>query len=621
MKDKKRGLKTFLLWGLGFVAVVAALMFFTGSCNQKDAIVESDITPSQFFDDLEAGKIESVQFHKIDEKKLDGVYKKLLDGKEHHFSVILTFVPDREFSNDLESYGVTIDKTNEDKKSILSKIFPILLPFILIGGIFFILYIFVFRRMMNPMGGAGGKNGSRSFAPGLQRVKRGLNVPQERFSDVAGIEEVKEEVKEIVDFLKFPAKYHALGAEMPKGVLMVGSPGTGKTLLAKALAGEAGVPFFSQSGSEFVEMFVGVGASRVRDLFDKAKKEAPAIIFIDEIDAIGTHRGAGIGGGHDEQRQTLNQILTEMDGFEPNFAVVVVAATNRPDILDPALLRPGRFSRRIVIPLPRRKGREEILLIHTKGKPLDDNVDLSEIARLTFGFSGDDLRNLCNEAAIFAVRNEQEHITMKEFRKARVRVLVGADRKDQPSKTEKEVAAYHESGHALVAYLLDEVPQLEQVSIVSRGMTGGITEAVPEEENSFWKRSQLIGQIKFAYGGRAAEEIVFGEPSTGAGDDLSKATQIARDMILKYGMSIKPPPRTYGESRGSIFLGKDLHNVRDYGEEKQSEIDREIEDIMTNAYSDVVKLLKKNKNKLEKLANALLEREELSGEEVKELLG
>ncbi len=608
---------------LGVSAVLALLVFSSGNCNKEPEIVTTEITYSQFIEDLESGKVKSIRFHKKEVKNVEGVYKEPQDGKEHHFSVLLPAVPDYEFIEKIRvEYGVTVEETDKDKRGFFGSIGPFL-PLLVIVGFVLLLYLFVIPRMMNPAGQMGKKNGggNRSFVPGLQRMKMGTDVPKERFSDVAGVDEAVEEMKEVVDFLKAPAKYQRMGAEMPRGVLLVGPPGTGKTLLARAVAGEAGVPFFYQTGSEFVEMFVGVGASRVRDLFDKAKKQAPAIIFIDEIDSIGTQRGAGVGGGHDEQRQTITQILSEMDGFEPNIGLMVIAATNRPDILDPALLRPGRFDIHIIVPRPMLEGRHRILEVHMRNKPyVAKDVELREIARKTFGFSGADLKNLTSQAARSAVRNHHEEITMQDFREARNRVLMGLTRKDKPSDKDKKITAFHEAGHALVSYLSDDVPLLEQVSILPRGGSGGFTEAVPDEENLIVQKQFLLGQIQFAFGGRIAEEIIFGEPSTGAHDDLGKATEIAENMVIRWGMSDKFVPRTFARDRGPLFLGRDLHSVKNYSDQKQAEIDEEIERILREEYEAAKKLLRENEDKLRKLAEKLLEKEEMERKEIEQLL-
>jgi cell division protease FtsH len=439
--------------------------------------------------------------------------------------------------------------------------------------------------------------------------------PSVTFLDVAGVDEAKEELKEVVEFLKYPEKFAALGARIPKGVLLVGPPGTGKTLLAKAVAGEAGVPFFSISGSEFVEMFVGVGASRVRDLFDQAKRNSPCIIFIDEIDAVGRHRGAGLGGSHDEREQTLNQILVEMDGFDTNTNVIVVAATNRPDILDPALLRPGRFDRQVVLDRPDIKGRKAILEVHAKGKPLDSDVSLDTIAKQTPGFSGADLANLVNEAAILAARRGKKKITMSEMDEAVDRVIAGPERRSRViSKKEREIIAYHEAGHALVGYMLPNADPPYKISIVSRGMAGGFTRFLPEEDRHLYSRSQFKDMLASILGGLVAEEIVFGEATTGPQDDLEKATRLARQMVTQWGMSERLGPRTFGRKEEMVFLGREISEQRNYSEKVAEEIDEEVRSIIDNAYNTAKKLLSENREKLDKIVHTLLEEETIEGE-------
>ncbi len=485
-----------------------------------------------------------------------------------------------------------------------------LIPVLLLG----LLLFFLFRQAQ------GGTSQAFSFGRSRPKVIMG-NRPNVTFKDVAGVEEAKQELWEVVEFLKNPQKFAALGARVPKGVLLVGPAGCGKTLLSKAVAGEAGVPFFAISGSEFVEMFVGVGAARVRDLFEQAKRNAPSIIFIDEIDAVGRHRGAGIGGGHDEREQTLNQILVEMDGFDTNTNVVVIAATNRPDILDPALLRPGRFDRRVVVDLPDVKGRLEILKIHTKNKPLDPSVDLEVIARQTPGFSGADLANLANEAAILAARRNKDRITMKEFEDAIDKVLAGPERKSKIiSEKEKRIKAYHEAGHALVAFYHPDADPVHRISIISRGLLGGYTRMVPQEDRSLWTRSQLEAMLAVALGGYTAEEIAFGEVSTGSENDLERATDLARKMVVEYGMSPKLGPRIYGKREGLVFLGKDIVEERNYSEKAAQEIDEEIKRIIEEAHQRARRILTEHREKLDRLAEELIRKETLEESEIKAIL-
>ena len=495
----------------------------------------------------------------------------------------------------------------------LSSLFGVLfnfLPLIFFGAIL----LFMMRQAQG--------NTSQTFSFGRSRARMFTgNSPAVSFSDVAGVEEAKEELQEVVEFLKFPERFLALGARIPKGVLLVGPPGTGKTLLARAVAGEAGVPFFSISGSEFVEMFVGVGASRVRDLFEQAKRNAPCIVFVDEIDAVGRHRGAGLGGGHDEREQTLNQILVEMDGFDTNTNIIVIAATNRPDILDPALLRPGRFDRRVMLDNPDVRGRTEILKVHSKGKPLNDDVDLEGVAKQTVGFSGADLANLVNESAILAARRSKTTLMGEEFAESIDRVIAGPERKSRVvSQREKELAAYHEAGHALVAHLLPHADRPFKVTIVSRGAMGGYTRFVPDEESHLITKNQLQDNLAAALGGRAAEEIVFDEVTTGAGNDLEQATNMARAMVKRYGMSEKLGPRTFGKREELVFLGKEIAEERDYGDTVAETIDEEVRSFIDNAYQTARRLLTSHRATLAGVAKHLLSYESVEGEALDKLL-
>lgn len=512
----------------------------------------------------------------------------------------------------LRDYGVTVgengvalevEASGHDWGLIALQVF---LPI----GLLAALFIFFFRSARGA--------GSQAFSFGKSRARlNSPDRPQITFIDVAGSEEAKEEVQEIVEFLKAPDKFQSLGGRIPRGVLLVGSPGTGKTLLAKAIAGEAQVPFYSISGSEFVEMFVGVGAARVRDLFDQAKRNSPCIIFVDEIDAVGRHRGAGVGGGHDEREQTLNQILTEMDGFDTNAKVIVVAATNRPDILDPALLRPGRFDRTIVIDLPDIKERLAILKVHTKDKPLADNIDLEVIARQTPGLSGADLANITNEAALLAARRSLKKIGAKELEDAADRVRMGPERKSRVmSHHEKLITAYHESGHAVVARLLPNTDPVHKVSIVARGMAGGYTQVLPAEDRHYWSRSQLNDQIAMMLGGRAAEELQFGDITTGAQNDLKTATTVARRMVTEWGMSDKLGPRTFGQRQEMVFLGKEISEHRDYSDLVAQQIDEEVHNRIQRAYSTAKKLLEDNSSKLQQIATLLMEKETIVEEDI-----
>ena len=485
-----------------------------------------------------------------------------------------------------------------------------LVPLLLFAG----LLILLFRQAQ------GANNQAFNFGKSRARLFGG-NRPTVTFNDVAGVDEAKEELKEVVEFLKYPEKFAALGARIPKGVLLVGPPGTGKTLISKAVAGEAGVPFFSISGSEFVEMFVGVGASRVRDLFDQAKRNAPCIVFIDEIDAVGRQRGAGLGAGHDEREQTLNQILVEMDGFDTSTSVIVIAATNRPDILDPALLRPGRFDRQIVLDPPDVRGRKAILEVHCRGKPLAPDVDLELLARQTPGFSGADLANLVNEAAILAARKDKKVIGMAELEEAIDRVIAGPERKSRViSQREREITAYHEAGHALVGWVLPNCDPVHKISIVARGMMGGYTRFLPDEDRRLWTRSQFLDNLAAMLGGRAAEEVIFGEVTTGAEDDIQKATRLARRMVTEFGMSDRLGPRTYGKREGLIFLGRDVNEIRNYSEKVAEEIDAEVDRLILEAYQRAREILLANRPKLERLAAHLLRHETVEGEELRHLL-
>ena len=508
----------------------------------------------------------------------------------------------------LEDAGIPI----EDQPKVAVKgggfdwfgIFINFLPLIIFGG----LLIFLMRQAQgsNTQAMSFGKSKARLFAG----TRTGIT-----FTDVAGVEEAKEELHEIVEFLKWPEKFIALGARIPRGVLLLGPPGTGKTLLAKAVAGEAAVPFFSISGSEFVEMFVGVGASRVRDLFDQAKRNSPCIVFIDEVDAVGRHRGAGLGGSHDEREQTLNQILVEMDGFDTHTNIIVVAATNRPDILDPALLRPGRFDRQVVLDRPDIKGRKAILEVHSKDKPMDKDVSLEVMAKQTPGFSGADLANLVNESAILAARRNKKKITMAEFEEAVDRVIAGPERKSRViSPREKETIAYHEAGHALVSHILPNADPVYKITIVPRGTTGGFTRFTPAEDRNLWTRSQFQDALATILGGMVAEELVFGEMSTGPQDDLERVTKIARQMVTQWGMSERLGPRTFGKREEMVFLGREISEQRNYSEKVAEEIDEEVRRIVDEAYQSASKVLVERRAKLDQIAKHLVEVETIEGE-------
>ncbi len=533
----------------------------------------------------------------------------------------VNLAPDKDLLKILTDNDVDIAVTptklaNPWQQAISSLIFPVLL----IGGLFFL-----FRRSQNGSGGGGGGNPAMSFGKSKARLQMEPST-QVTFSDVAGVEGAKLELTEVVDFLKSPDRFTAVGAKIPKGVLLVGPPGTGKTLLAKAVAGEAGVPFFSISGSEFVEMFVGVGASRVRDLFEQAKKNAPCIVFIDEIDAVGRQRGAGMGGGNDEREQTLNQLLTEMDGFEGNSGIIIVAATNRPDVLDSALMRPGRFDRQVTVDRPDYAGRLQILNVHAKDKTLSKDVDLDKVARRTPGFTGADLANLLNEAAILAARKDLDTVSNDEVGDAIERVMAGPEKKDRViSDKKKELVAYHEAGHALVGACMPDYDAVAKVSIIPRGQAGGLTFFTPSEErmeSGLYSRSYLQNQMAVALGGRVAEEIVYGEEevTTGASNDLQQVANVARQMITKFGMSDKIGPVALGQSQGGMFLGRDMSATRDFSEDTAATIDVEVSELVDTAYRRATKVLSDNRSVLDEMASMLIERETIDTEDIQDLL-
>ena len=506
--------------------------------------------------------------------------------------------------------GVLVDVKGTGGLGSLFGILINFLPLIFFGAIL----LFMMRQAQG--------NSNQTFSFGKSRARMFVgNGPAVSFDDVAGVEEAKEELQEVVEFLKVPERFVSLGAKIPKGVLLIGPPGTGKTLLARAVAGEAGVPFLSISGSEFVEMFVGVGASRVRDLFEQAKRNSPCIVFVDEIDAVGRHRGAGLGGGHDEREQTLNQILVEMDGFDVNTNVILIAATNRPDILDPALLRPGRFDRRVVLDNPDVRGREQILNVHSKGKPLAEDIDMERIAKQTMGFSGADLANLVNESAILAARRNKVTISHDEFAESIDRVIAGPARKSRVvNEREKEITAYHEAGHALVGHMLPKADNPYKVTIVARGMSGGHTRYLPDEDRNLWTKGQFQDMMAAAMGGRVAEEIIFEDVTTGASNDLEQATNIARTMVTRYGMSSKLGPRTFGKREELVFLGREISEQRDYSDKVAQDIDEEVFDLVEYAYKTATNVITDNRTKLAQLARHLIAHETVEGDELKEML-
>ena len=528
-----------------------------------------------------------------------------ISTKESGTSLIDQLIAYGVTGEDLDASSISIEIQQPSPWVNILSFLGYILPFIIVGAAFF----FIFRQAQ------GGNNAAMSFGKSRARMFSG-DQPKVTFADVAGADESKEELQEVVEFLKDPQKFISLGARLPKGVLLVGPPGGGKTLLAKAVSGEAGVPFFSISGSEFVEMFVGVGASRVRDLFDQAKKHSPCIIFIDEIDAVGRHRGAGLGGSHDEREQTLNQMLVEMDGFETDTNVIIMAATNRPDILDPALLRPGRFDRRVVLDRPDIRGREAIFKVHIKGKPIGPNVDLSVLAKITPGFVGADIENLINEGAILAARQNKKQISQQDFEEAIERVIAGPERKSRLiSEDEKLIIAYHEAGHAIVMASMAESNKVQKISIISRGMAAGYTIALPEFDQTLISKNKMIAEIIGLLGGRASEEIVFNDITSGAANDIERVTKLARKMVTRLGMSPDLGPMAYGKNDELVFLGKEFGEQRDYSEAVAEKIDQEVLNLVTEAYKRAKKILTKHRKKLDEVANRLLEVETISRKE------
>jgi len=559
---------------------------------------------SDFYSQIDSNNVAKVTISGHD---VTGELKKASSGDPKFITTLLD--NDRDFASELRKHHVNVIVENQSATPLLSIVFQ-LLPFILMA----LLLLFILRQAQS--------GGSQALSFGRSRAKLlSENRPKVTFADVAGIEEAKQELGEVVEFLKFPKKFQALGARIPKGVLLLGPPGSGKTLLARAIAGEAGVPFFSISGSDFVEMFVGVGASRVRDLFEQAKKSAPCIVFIDEIDAVGRQRGAGLGGGHDEREQTLNQLLVEMDGFDQNTGVILIAATNRPDVLDPALLRPGRFDRQIVVDRADVRGRQAILAVHSKNKPLSKEISLETLAKRTPGFSGADLENLLNEAALLAARKNKSIIEMSDCEEAIDRVVAGPERKSLVmSQKEKENTAYHESGHAIVGGLVPHGDPVHKVTIIPRGMALGITWSLPEEDRHSRTKNELLSDITMALAGRIAEEIKFGDVTTGASNDFQKATELARRMVTQYGMSDSLGPIQYGRGNHQIFLGRDIGEDRNYSEEIASKIDAEVRRIIDDCYGRARQLLMDNWDKVERMVASLLEHETVEADEVTAIL-
>ncbi len=595
--------RSIFLWVVVIVAVVALWQFLS---KVKSGDVDS-LNYSEFTQMLAEGEIEQIT---MTGNKVEGEYLSPGSETRRSFRVIIPKGSEETIANQLDSKGVVVEVNESDQSSwiyvILTSWFPIIL--------FLAFWIFLMRQMQS--------GGNKALSFGKSRARLSTSKQKKvTFKDVAGVEEAKEELEEIIDFLKEPQKFQKLGGRIPKGVLLMGPPGTGKTLLARAISGEANVPFFSISGSDFVEMFVGVGASRVRDLFEQGKKNAPCIVFIDEIDAVGRHRGAGLGGGHDEREQTLNQLLVEMDGFESNEGVILIAATNRPDVLDPALLRPGRFDRQVVVTLPDIKGRDAILKVHIRKTPLAEDVDLSVLARGTPGFSGAQLANLVNEAALNAARYDRKAVNMEDFEQAKDKVLMGKERKSMiMNETEKRSTAYHEAGHALVAFKLPEADPLHKVTIIPRGRALGVTMQLPEEDKYNYTKEYMESSITILMGGRVAEQIFLGSRTTGASNDLERSTDLARKMVCEWGMSEAMGPLTYGKKEEQIFLGREIAQHQDYSEQTAVKIDREVERLVLHSYDRATEILEANRTPLIRLAETLLEFETLDGDEVEAVI-
>ncbi len=589
-------LKNIGIWLVIGLVVLTVVKQFDARQGPKDSV-----SYSEFMDRAKAGSVESAT--------VEGRTIKWVSADKKRF---VTYSPgDIWMVGDLVKYGVKVEAKPEEEQSFLAQIFISWFPMLLLIGV----WIFFMRQMQG-----GGRGGAFSFGKSKAKILDESNNTV-TFADVAGCDEAKEEVSEIVEFLRDPSKFQKLGGRIPRGVLMVGSPGTGKTLLAKAIAGEAKVPFFSISGSDFVEMFVGVGAARVRDMFEQAKKNAPCIVFIDEIDAVGRQRGAGLGGGNDEREQTLNQLLVEMDGFEGNAGVIVIAATNRPDVLDPALMRPGRFDRQVVVPLPDIRGREQILLVHMRKVPMATDVKAEIIARGTPGFSGADLANLVNEAALFAARKNKRLVDMDDFEMAKDKIVMGAERRSivMPEE-ERRNTAYHESGHAIVAKLLPKTDPVHKVTIIPRGRALGVTMQLPEQDRYSMGREHMLNVIAVLFGGRIAEELFMNQMTTGASNDFERATHIARDMVTRYGMSDLLGPMVYGENEGEVFLGRSITRTVNMSEETMRKVDGEIRKIIDQQYAVARKLLEDNRDKVEAMAAALLELETIDADQIDDIM-
>jgi len=597
-----RTVRTVLIYVIVIAVAVMAVNAFVSSATAPDILTLDELQSR-----VTSGQVESVSI----KQKSNVVQGTLLEasGETTAFETSYPEGYEEAITTLLIGSGVEVD-VDAENPGMMQWFLGTILPYVLIFGVF----IFILMQMQG--------GGNRVMAFGRSKAKQVTrDQPKVSFKDVAGLEEAVEELQEIKEFLARPQKFRAMGAKIPKGVLLYGPPGTGKTLLARAVAGEAGVPFFSISGSDFVEMFVGVGASRVRDLFEQAKAQAPAIVFIDEIDAVGRHRGAGLGGGHDEREQTLNQLLVEMDGFDPKTGVILIAATNRPDILDPALLRPGRFDRQVYVSMPDIKGRLAILKVHAKGKPLADGADLEVLARSTPGFTGADLANTINEAAILAARRGKDEITQGELDEAVDRVIAGPERRSRVmTEEERRLTAYHEGGHALVGTAMPQADPVHKVTIIPRGRAGGYTRSLPLTDKVYQKRSELVDELAVALGGRTAEEIVYGDPSTGAHSDIQFATNLARRMVMEYGMSDRLGPMKFGQPEGEVFLGRDYVRHQDYSDEVASLIDEEIRKLITRAHDEARAILTTHRDALERICAALMERETLDADEIKEVL-
>jgi cell division protease FtsH len=592
-------IRTIMVWLV--IGVILTMVFMQVGNRQSS---QTSLDYSTFMEEAKAGHIARVKLDST--RTLKAISR---DGKT--YTVFTPGIQDPWMVGDLLKYNVVVEAKPEEEPSLLMNIFVSWFPMLLLIGV----WIFFMRQMQG-----GGRGGAFSFGKSRARMLD-ENQNQVTFADVAGVDEAKEEVSELVDFLRDPSKFQKLGGRIPRGILMVGNPGTGKTLLARAIAGEAKVPFFSISGSDFVEMFVGVGAARVRDMFEQAKKNAPCIVFIDEIDAVGRQRGAGLGGGNDEREQTLNQLLVEMDGFEGTSGVIVIAATNRPDVLDPALMRPGRFDRQVVVPLPDIRGREQILLVHMRKVPIAPDVDANIIARGTPGMSGADLANIVNEAALFAARRSKRLVDMDDFEEAKDKIYMGAARKSMVITPEdKKKTAYHESGHAIIGSVLPGCDPVHKVTVIPRGRALGVTWAMPEQDKYSLYKDEMLAQIAMLFGGRVAEELFVGNISTGASNDFERATQIARDMVTRYGMSETMGPMVYGENEGEVFVGRSITTHKNLSDATMQKVDLEVRRIIDEQYALAKKILEENRDKVEAMTKALLEWETIDSEQIADIM-